>query len=202
VEAHEEIIGIRVVEHRGGIEWSWKALYDQPHRGIGEFPIHMLEAGAQLTVAVTWLKASWQITRFVNIGDHELFASDEPEFEFGPDAQRWLEIDYAEPISRGDIITEYVPFSASDGSGEFGKVRPCVVVSVSGREIRYRAIHSAGGALHKQGDGVKVRDWSGAGLDNPSVVSLEVRFLLVDGPVSTDRRIGRLSDGDIRRVLG
>jgi len=51
-EAHEEIIGIRVVEHRGGIEWSWKALYDQPHRGIGEFPIHMLEAGAKLTVAV------------------------------------------------------------------------------------------------------------------------------------------------------
>ena len=151
MEAHEEIIGIRVVEHRGGIEWSWKALYDQPHRGIGEFPIHMLEAGAQLTVAVTWLKASWQITRFVNIGDHELFASDEPEFEFGPDAQRWLEIDYAEPISRGDIITEYVPFSASDGSGEFGKVRPCVVVSVSGREIRYRAFqrrrHSPGAGL-------------------------------------------------------
>ena len=202
MEPHEEIIGIRILEHRGGIEWSWKALYDQPHRGVGSFPIHVLEAGAELTVAVTWLRASWQITRFVNIGDHELIRSEEPEFEFGPDAQRWLEIEYAEPISRGDIITEYVAFSASDGSGEFGKVRPCLVVSVSDREIRYRAIHSTGGALHKQGDGVKLREWSGAGLDNPSVVSLEVRFLLVDGPVSTDRRIGRLSDGDIRRVLG
>ena len=202
MEAHEEIIAIRVIEHRGGIEWSWKALHDQPHTGVGEFPIHALESGAQLIVAVTWQRAAWRITRFVNIGDHELFASDEPEFEFGPDAQRWLEIEYSDPISRGDIITEYVAFSASDGSTEFGKVRPCVVVSVSDQEIRYRAIHSTGGALHKHGDGVKLRDWSGAGLDNPSVVSHEVRFLLVDGPVSPARRVGRLSDGDLRRVLG
>lgn len=202
MEAHEEIIGIRVIEHRGGVEWSWKALYDQPHTGVGEFPIHALEVGVHLTVAVTWRDAAWRITRFVNIGDHELMVSDEPRFEFGPDAQRWLELDYAEPIGRGDIITEYVAFSASDGSGAFGKVRPCLVVSVSEREIRYRAIHSVGGALHKHGDGVKLRDWSGAGLDNPSVVSHEVRFLLVDGPVSTDRRIGRLSDDDLRRVFG
>ena len=202
MEPNEEIIAIRLLEHRGGIEWAWKALYDQPHRGVGSFPIHALEVGAQLTVAVTWVKASWQIARFVNVGDHEMFTSDEPEFEFGPDAQRWLEIEYAEPIARGDIITEYVRFSASDGSGEFGKVRPCLVVSVSDSEIRYRAIHSVGGALHKHGDGVKLRDWSGAGLDNPSVVSHEVRFLLVDGPLAPERRIGRLTESDLRRVLG
>ena len=202
MEPNEEIIAIRLLQHREGIEWSWKAMFDQPHAGVGSFPIHALEAGAQLTVAVTWSKASWQITRFVNTGVYELFDTVEPAFEYGPDAQRWLEIEYAEPITAGDIITEYVTFSASDGSGSFGKIRPCLVVAVSDREIVYRAIHSVGGALHKQGNGVKLRDWSGAGLDNPSVVSHEVRFLLVDAPIAPERRIGRLGEGDLRRVLG
>lgn len=202
MEANEEVIAIRVLEHRGGLMWSWRARFDQPHRGIDEFPIHALEAGAELVVAVAWQRAAWRITRFVNIGDHELMASDEPEFEFGPDAQRWLEIEYAEPIARGDIITEFVPFSASDGSGRVGKVRPCLVLSVSDTEIRYRAIHSTGGSMHRVGEGVKLRDWAAAGLDNASVVSPEVRFLLLDGPLPPDRRIGRLSEADLRRVLG
>jgi len=195
----EEVIRIRVdgIDDRGLARWS--AMYGQGHCGEWRFPIPALEVADELVIAVRPLLATWVPTRIVQSGGKEVV---EPRTT--DDEEPWTpQVDRRHrPIEPGDLITDVVVFSASDGSGRTSKKRPCLVMEVGDTEIRVRPIHSTGGSLHRTGGGLRILDWRLANLANNSVVSAEDQYRAVDGPVNPARRIGSLSDRDFERVFG
>ena len=105
-------------------------------------------------------------------------------------------------IDIGDLIVENITFSADDGSGRTSKRRPCVVIAVTDSEIRLLPIHSTGGALHRSGRGMKLLDWRLAQLSKNSVVNPDMKRLPIDRPLKPSRRVGRLTERDLNRILG
>jgi hypothetical protein len=107
-----------------------------------------------------------------------------------------------DPIALGDLIVEEIAFTADNGSGRTSKRRPCVVVGIDADTLRFRAIHSTGGAVHRGGLGITLKDWELAGLSKRSVVNPDIHVRSITRPLAPSRRVGRLSARDAARVLG
>ena len=197
----EEVIRIRIIKFDKLGRAHWMGMYGQPHTGAWAFPIPHLEVGDELVVALEWKLTAWVPNRIVNAGGRSIVQVEKPAFD---DDEMWVpgfENSY-EPIDIGDLIVENITFSADDGSGRTSKRRPCVVIGITDSEIRLLPIHSTGGALHRSGRGMKLLDWRLAELSKNSVVNPDMKRLPIDQPLKPSRRVGRLTERDLNRVLG
>jgi hypothetical protein len=197
----EEVIRIRIIKFDKLGRAHWMGMYGQPHTGAWAFPIPDLEVGDELVVALEWQLTAWVPKRIVNTGGRSIVQDEKPAPD---DEEMWVPgfENSDEPIAIGDLIIENVTFSADDGSGRTSKRRPCVVIAITDSEIRLLPIHSTGGALHRSGWGIRLLDWRMAPLSKNSVVSPDVQSRPVDRPLKPSRRVGRLTERDLGRVLG
>lgn len=99
-----------------------------------------------------------------------------------------------EPLP-GDVWLAYLRFADHP---DVGKVRPVVVVDVSGTEVLVLKVTSKS-PRPESGD-VRVTDIACAGLRLPSVIWLSPAFVLEKGELLRDAPIGRLSRGDMAVV--
>ena len=197
----EEVIRIRIIKFDKQGRAHWSGMYGQPHSVAWVFPIPDLEVGDELVVALEWKLTAWVPNRIVNAGGRSIVRVEKPAFD---DEEMWVPgfENSDDLIDIGDLIVENITFSADDGSGRTSKRRPCVVVGITDSEIRLLPIHSTGGALHRSGRGMKLLDWRLAQLSKNSVVSPDMKRLPIDRPLRPSRRVGRLSERDLNRVLG
>lgn len=196
----EEVIRIRISKIDKLGRAHWVGMLGQPHTGACAFPIANLEVGDELIVALEWKLTAWVPVRIVDSAGRAILPPTQPE----PDDEMWVPgmERNNQPISPGDLIIEDIFFTADDGSGQRSKRRPCVVVEISTTEIAFHPIHSAGGALHRSGRGIRLLDWQASGISKSSLVNPDLHRRALDKPMKPTRRIGRLSIRDRDRVLG
>ena len=197
----EEVIRIRIIKFDKQGRAHWSGMFGQPHTGAWVFPIPDLEVGDELVVALEWKLTAWVPNRIVNAGSRSIVRVEKPAFD---DEEMWVPgfEDSDEPIDVGDLIVANITFSADDGSGRTSKRRPCVVIGITDSDIRLLPIHSTGGALHRSGRGMKLLDWRLAQLSKNSVVNPDMKRLPIDRPLKPSRRVGRLTERDLNRILG
>jgi hypothetical protein len=197
----EEVIRIRIIKFDKLGRAHWSGMYGQPHTGAWAFPIPDLEVGDELVVALEWKLTAWVPNRIVNTGGRSIVQIERPALD---DEEMWVPgfENSDEPIAIGDLFIENITFSADDGSGRTSKRRPCVVIAITDSETRLLPIHSTGGALHRSGRGMKLLDWKLARLSKNSVVNPDVQRHSIDRPLKPSRRVGRLTERDLNRVLG